>query len=955
MAVRDGDGDGSAPGLASGEGVTHPAASDSAPPSGDTTIEPLMRELARTPSVDIRARLATAGGQIARFVVDRTLGEGGMGVVVAAHDPTLDRKVAIKLLRSSTTSAAARTRLVREAQAAARVEHENIIAIHEVASADDHVFVVMELVDGDTLTKWQRGKPWREVLAAYLRAGRGLAAAHDANLVHRDFKPDNVLVGKDGRLRVTDFGLVAASGQLVVDSSDTSTPPTRKHDSEPPHALKTPLTRTGDVMGTPAYMAPEQYRGEPAGHAADQFSFCVALWEGLYGLRPFDAATLAERQERILRGELAGPLPDRNIPPRFEPLLRRGLDANPARRWPDMHALLAALADDPDARSQRRRRNVAIVGGVAIAAAGIAVTGVLLLGNARAPAAPPPCRGLERDLDGAWDPPRKDALTRAFAATGRPYAAEVTTRVTAALDERAAALTARRIESCEATSVRRTQSAELLDRTTACLDRRRGELAATVDVFLSDAAASMSRAVDAVLALPPLEACTADRVLAADTTPPPGDPASRDTIARIRVDVDRAAALGRAGRWKDALAPAVAAATAARTLAYAPLVAETVAVEARAKLVTGDTKGADAAYHEAIAAAATAKDAALGAQLTVALVEVANREARYSDVETLASLADATLGAPDERDERWAERATLAAERGRAARAQQKLDDARAHLERALQLRSDHAGPDSVLVAKTLSDLGNLELAAADWPKAEALFRRALAIIEKTSGPRHPDLANALGRLAVTAKEQHRLDEAAANLRRGIEILTAAEGADSPALATMWANLGVVLGEQDQGADALAAYEKALAVREKVLPPDHPDLASSIMNVGIALQENLARPADAVPYFERAKKILEKKLGPDHPTLAFALHGLGSARLDMGQPAAGVADLEHAYRIRSGPAVDPGLKADTGYMLAKALWGAGNRKRAEEIARVTRRSFVDLGYPADPWLDEHGK
>jgi serine/threonine-protein kinase len=212
----------------------------------------------------------------------------------------------------------------------------------------------------------------------------------------------------------------------------------------------------------------------------------------------------------------------------------------------------------------------------------------------------------------------------------------------------------------------------------------------------------------------------------------------------------------------------------------------------------------------------------------------------------------------------------------------------------------------------------------------------------------------ALGRLAVTAKEQNRLDEAAASLRRGIEILTAAEGDASPSLAAMWANLGVVLGEQDQGEDALAAYQKAMAVREKVLPPDHPDLASSIMNVGIALQENLSRPAEALPYFERARAMLEKKLGPDHPTLAFALHGLGSTRLDLGQAAAGVADLEHAYRIRRAGG-SPGLTADTGYMLAKALWASGQRGRAREVAKATKKAFVDLGYPADPWLDEHGK
>ncbi|KAB2894011.1 MAG: tetratricopeptide repeat protein, partial [Kofleriaceae bacterium] len=231
----------------------------------------------------------------------------------------------------------------------------------------------------------------------------------------------------------------------------------------------------------------------------------------------------------------------------------------------------------------------------------------------------------------------------------------------------------------------------------------------------------------------------------------------------------------------------------------------------------------------------------------------------------------------------------------------------------------------------------------------------ALAINERVSGPQHPDTANSLGRLAVTAKQQQRLDEAAGYLRRAIDILTAAEGDSSPSLATMWANLGVVLGEQDKGAEALAAYEKALAVREQVLPPDHPDLASSIMNVGIALQENLGRPADAVPYFERAKAILEKKLGPDHPTLAFALHGLGSARLDMGQPAAGVAELEHAYRIRRGPGVDPGLAANTGYVLARALWGSGDRKRGSEVARTTRKAFEALGYPKDDWLEAHGK
>ena len=948
---------------ADGNAVTSPASAEggteqgraTATDGGDlsaasTTIDSLMRAVGEAPAVDVRVRLALReGGMISRFTVDRVLGEGGMGVVVAAHDPTLDRKVAIKLLRAADASQAARTRLVREAQAAARVEHDNVIAIHEVSSHGDHVFVVMELVDGDTLGKWQRGRPWREVLDAYIRAGRGLAAAHHAALVHRDFKPDNVLIGRDGRLRVTDFGLVAASGTIFDEDGRVKT------DSQPPAAaLQVPLTRTGDVMGTPAYMSPEQYRGEPADARADQFSFCVALWEGLYGLRPFDAGSLGERQERIKKGELAGPLAGRAVPARFDAILRRGLAFDPAARWPDMDALLAALEDDPEARRAKRRR--ALIGGgvVAVIAAGAAVAGVLALGGG---AGEPvrPCRGLERELDGVWDSGRRGALEQALAATGKPYAAATATRVVAALDEHAGRLTAARIETCEATAVLETQSAEMLDRRMSCLDRRRSALAATVDLLVTDAAATLPRAVDAVMALPGPEACAADRLL--DDMAPPADPNVQAAIARVRVDLDKASALSRAGRWKDVVAPAEAAVTGARAVGWPPLLAETLGIAAKARLITGDADGAEKALHEAIAAASSAKDVFLHGQLTVSLVEVANRQSRYADVETLAALADATLGT---REDRWAERATLEAERGRAARAQNKLDDARAHLEKALALRVAHAGAESTLAARSLQDLANLELTAARFAEAEALLKRALAIVMQRSGPEHPDVAITLARLAVAAKELGRLDESAAGLRRAIEIMSAAEGELSPTVATSWANLGVVLGAQDKGEESLAAYQKAVAVREKVLPPDHPDLASSIMNVGIALQENLGRPADAVPYFERARDILKKKLGPDHPTLAHALHGLGSARLELKQAAAAVPDLEEAYRIRSGDAIDPRLKAESGYMLARALWdanaaGTPGRARAAALARETRKVHIELGLTRDEWLESHGR
>jgi serine/threonine-protein kinase len=612
----------------------------------------------------------------------------------------------------------------------------------------------------------------------------------------------------------------------------------------------------------------------------------------------------------------------------------------------------AALEDEPPAGRQTRRRPAAIVGGVAVTGAGAAVAGVLALGGGGGERAARPCQGLERTLDGVWDPARRDALDRAMAATGKTYAADTASRVIAALDDHARALNAARLETCEATAVRKEQSAELLDRRMGCLDRRRAEMGATVTLIVDDAAATLPRALDAVLALPPAELCEGASLV--DALAPPTDAATAARIAAVRVDLDRAQALARAGRWKDVLAPAEAAVSGARGVGWPPLSAEALGVAAKARLITGDVDGAERGLHEAIAAASTARDVYLHGRLTVSLVEVANRKSRFDEVEGLAALADATLGSGEDR---WPERATLAAERGRAARAQNRLDDARRLLEQALALREAHTGPDSITTARSLNDLGNLELAAARFAEAEALFKRAMAIFERQSGPNHPDVALSLGRLAVAAKELDRHDESVAALRRSIDILVAAEGELAPSLATAWANLGVVLGAQGKGEESLAAYQKAMAVREKVLPPDHPDLASSIMNVGVALHENLGRPAEAVPYFERARDILRGKLGADHPTLAFALHGLGAARVDMKAPGQGVPELEEAYRIRSGKHIDPRLKAHTGYMLTKALHESSAprtpaRARATALGRETYKAFVALELERDAWLDQ---
>ncbi|MCY0992307.1 protein kinase [Nannocystis sp. ILAH1] len=298
---------------------------------------------------------------IGRFHVERRLGEGAMGVVYAAVDAQLNRRVAIKLLHPHLQGDdQGRARLLREARAMARLEHEHVARIYEVGAWGDQIYIAMELIEGVTLEAWlrERPRPWQEVLAVYLQAGRALAAAHHANLLHRDFKPENVLVDSRDRARVLDFGLTCAldTGEALDDEL-------------------MPLTRTGSILGTPAYMAPEQQRTGNAEPRSDQFSFCVALFEGLFGLRPFGSLP------RFGQVEIA-PIPrESRVPLRVRRAIVRGLSEKPAERWPTMEELLAALqprrrfAEGPEPVPAR---TWLIAGGAAATAAGLVALGVSL-------------------------------------------------------------------------------------------------------------------------------------------------------------------------------------------------------------------------------------------------------------------------------------------------------------------------------------------------------------------------------------------------------------------------------------------------------------------------------------------------------------------------------------------------------------------------------------------------
>jgi len=340
---------------------------------------------------------------LGRLRLERVLGSGGMGVVHAAFDPDLERRVAVKLLHAG--NADARARLLREARAMAKLSHPNVITVFDVGSADGEDFVTMELVDGETLKDWiTRARPsWREIVAAFVHAGRGLSAAHDAGLVHRDFKPANVLRSHAGKLVVTDFGLSRAAG--TSEPADATGAPSSQSGSST-------KTATGALLGTPAYMAPEQWIGGAIGPATDQFAFCVALAEALTGHRPFRGETLDEIRSSVLGG--VGD--DDAIPRPVRAIVRRGLAPEPSARWPSMAALLAAL----ERALARRRRLLGLVAAIAFGTFGI--IGVLARHGRDAGL---DCTPPVLDVDRVWSPARADAIGRREPQSARVLAADL--------------------------------------------------------------------------------------------------------------------------------------------------------------------------------------------------------------------------------------------------------------------------------------------------------------------------------------------------------------------------------------------------------------------------------------------------------------------------------------------------------------------------------------------------
>ncbi len=892
--------------------------------------------------LEVRGESKTLG----RYVVMGTLGRGGMGVVLRGFDPKLDRRVAIKVLHRELSEQQTQ-RLLREAQALARLSHPNVVQVYEVDEIDGQTFVVMELVQGQTIAQWCEAEPrpdWRRCVEVMIQAGEGLAAAHEQGLVHRDFKPGNAIVDERGRARVLDFGLARAVG-VEVDSIEV---PPAGVDMEAMNSdvLSDRLTRTGAMLGTPAYMPPEQMHGRDVDARSDQFSFCVSLYEAVHGERPFAGETMMEVIGSIVQGTVRPPPPGIRVPRGLRRILLRGLLPEPEQRWPSMNALLVELR-----RLLAPRRWRWAGGSVGV---GLAVLGAGLWYQAEAGQR---CSGAAEQLRGIWDEGRRADVRGSILGTELPYASSTWTRVEETLDGYAGAWAEQYAEACEATAVRKEQSEEDMSLRMGCLRERKRELEAAVKVLATSDEQVVLNAVTIVDGLQDLARCEDVQRLRQrrERVPPPEDPErarEAEELADVLVDVQ---AERLAGRGIGALERVVSVVERAEALEYDPLLANALYMwagildeqgkpaEAEKRLIRSYALALESGYDEASFIAARSLTDVVG-----------HRQTRFGEGRVWAQTA---MSLAKRSGSRWALAGSTHA-MGMLLFTEARFEEAEREFLRALELWDAKRWP--LDIADSFDGLGGVYFRQGRYGEAEQGFRRALELREETLGSEHPKVAVAMNNLGNVLDRQGRSEEAERQHRRAMEIRVRALGEEHPLVAGSMNNLGAVLNARGQNEEAERWFRRALEIKRKAVGADGLELTSGMNNLGNVLQKQ-GEFEEAEQWYRRALEIKQRVLGPEHVSLGFSLVGLARVLVAQGEHERAVGPAERAVVLREASGEAPELLAEARYWLARALGpDPTERARARELAQRARTGFVESTNPQvqadiadiDRWLAE---
>ena len=737
--------------------------------------------------------------QIGRYRFLRLVGSGGMGVVVAAHDPELDREVAIKIVVTGDTDDA---RAVREAQAMARLSHPNVVQVYEVIRLGTRTAIVMELVEGPDLGVWQsEPHAWREIVDVYVQASRGLAAAHRAGIVHRDFKPANVVIDRHGVVRVTDFGVARRASPGAA----------------------TPLDGRTGIAGTPVYMAPEQHRGDAVDARTDQWGLACSLYEALYGRRPFASAEASDLAAAVTRGVIDDDPRDSPVPRRIRAAIRRALSVSPADRFPSIDDFAAVLAATP------RRTTPVIVVACAIALSALSVLAVVsrrTTNHAR-------CEGLAAPMHELWtDATRTSLRTRlADPLVGVPEPSISTTL--AGLDAYANRWGEARTQVCLDTQ-RGARSTGALDTFMRCLDRRLAGMRGLLEALDGADAATLRGANDAVVQLPPIDACAHDD----DLDPRPATPELRAELDAAEGALAKATAMLSVSQFERAL-PLVAQAIAVGERASAPTtVARGLVIRGECQERMGRSLEALGSYRDAAHSAARARDHRTVANaLTRAFWVEAYRLGRRSEVlpaRAYVDLAVESAGRSDDVLAQWKHfLAILLYEDPR------HVDEAFSLETEALEIRRRTLPASHLYILDSMETLGNIEAQRKNFDAAKRLLEQVLAARIAARGERDYLVSSALNNLGIIEYERGDLVADIGYLERAVE--TAAASGQPNINAEF--NLAIAQLEVGRWRDAAATFASSLDRSTRLLGKDSADAAEAKFYLGItwALQGDVTR------------------------------------------------------------------------------------------------------------------
>ncbi len=887
------------------------------------------------------------GDRIGRYSILEAIGSGATSIVYKAYDPELERDIALKLMRvaiDGSSDPMRATRLVQEARTLAQLSHENIVTVHEVGSHEQSVFIAMELVAGQTLRDWssEDSHALTEILDVFVQVANGLQAAHDTGLVHRDLKPENVMIGHDGRVKVTDFGL-ALTGEEAMGASTSS-----KH-----------------VAGTPAYMAPEQWHGR-ADARSDQFSFFVSLFEALHGDLPFHGETISDLQRKVNSGK-----PMASLKPRWlGKLVAKGLSKEPDKRFASLSEFVSAVQSR---RALGSRVLVGVVGTSVVLGAAV-ITGSFLQSDS----VEPQCREQGQAMREVWNDSIRDELRTSMLGRSDAFAPAAWRQIEKHLDIHSSEWAAVSTELCVQESY--SNSNPLYLKMQSCLDESLVATAALLRTMTSESnAPSSGTSVKAIARLARPQLCMKGSFVVGRRTNENRQPAVMRQLADAQALYDTR-------KYKAASAELPKLMTRAQEVGDQESLAGAYLLSCGVHTKLGQKEEAETACHEAAILSSGLGHPGQAARAWALLAGIVGGQAkRFSEAKRWTRYAQAA----SEQSPSLETEAILNNHFGVAAKQQGRHTEARENYVRAIKLFETIYGPNDLRVASVLNNLAILEGIVGDQEDAIVHHERALEIKEEQLGPNHPDVAVSLMNSALL-HSQARPDKARRLYERALGIVENSLAGDHPVRAVLLSNLANLdrrSGQYQQAIDrlaiartifetryglenarvaavienealvvarlgspekALVAHRRALQIREGLYDGAHADIANSLNNIAILLRK-LGETQEALAVYERALRVRRLALGQEHVDTALDLLGVGSSRYELGMIKRSRAPLEQALDlVETSDAVDMELKASIEFQLAKTL-RSSEYERAQNLAQSAMQHFQML--PGDTGAD----